>query len=411
MSIQEYIRLALLFIQSIFISIQQQRKSIIINSILDTICVRLFQFSLPRNVIFNQTLPLYILTTIGITPNIPTTTTNTITTTIPAANTTTTSTAVATATASAATTATTTAVANSNNNIATTDNAISETNNDIETTTLTTLTTTTTNATTSTTTTTTRASITTITNEDPNNSSSDTESVAQVKELKELIKGREVLTFGPDAYGQSNNNNNNNNESEILPEVASTTPLSLSLNGLTKLLDNEGNEYLLHLNGFVTPIIKNHDIQAIENASMVGSTINGRHLVLPTNAAGSPTTLPSSTTTTIGTTVSSMTSRKRRRLNQSPYRNLTVRNSRCPNKLKEFQTQVLELAQFYGDLDLGTNNRFGEVDSTTIIIGTISRSNSSKSSFRSSLRNSLAKDDSSQSSNSPASFQVHKRGD
>ena len=69
------------------------------------------------------------------------------------------------------------------------------------------------------------------------------------------------------------------------------------------------------------------------------------------------------------------------------------------------------MAQFYGDLDLGTNNRFGEVDSTTIIIGTISRSNSSKSSFRSSLRNSLAKDDSSQSSNSPASFQVHKRGD
>ena len=67
------------------------------------------------------------------------------------------------------------------------------------------------------------------------------------------------------------------------------------------------------------------------------------------------------------------------------------------------------MTQFYGDLDLGTNNRFGAVDSTTIIIGTISRSNSSKSSFRSSsLRTSLCKDDSSQSSNSPASFNVHK---
>lgn len=102
---------------------------------------------------------------------------------------------------------------------------------------------------------------------------------------------------------------------------------------------------------------------------------------------------------------------KERRLNPIPYRNLTTRNSRAPNndRLKEFQTQILELTQFYGDLDLGTNNRFGAVDSTTIIIGTISRSNSSKSSFRSSsLRTSLCKDDSSQSSNSPASFNVHK---
>ena len=80
-------------------------------------------------------------------------------------------------------------------------------------------------------------------------SSSDTESVAGVKELKELIKGREVLTFGPDGYGQSIND-------DILPQMTLSTPLSTSFPGLTKLLDTEGNEYLLHLNGFVTPSLK-----------------------------------------------------------------------------------------------------------------------------------------------------------
>ncbi|KAL6454289.1 hypothetical protein SBY92_003751 [Candida maltosa Xu316] len=251
--------------------------------------------------------------------------------------------------------------------------------------------------------------------------SSDTDSVTGVQELKELIKGREVLTFGPDAYDQGDNANSILC-GDILPvdNIQSSTQSLLSLSGLTKLLDNEGNEYLLHPNGFVTPIIKHSSRDLVDNNNclVVGgnssnTTSTGRNIVLPTNAAGTPTTLPSSTTTTLSTPLltSSINSRKRRRLNQSPYRNLTVRNSRAPNKLKEFQTQVLELAQFYGDLDLGTNNRFGEVDSTTIIIGTISRRNSSKSSFRSnSLRNSLAKDDSSQSSNSPASFKMHKNG-
>ncbi|CAX41347.1 conserved hypothetical protein [Candida dubliniensis CD36] len=265
-------------------------------------------------------------------------------------------------------------------------------------------------------------------------SSSDTESVVGVKELKELIKGREVLTFGPDGYSQSIND-------EILPQMTSSTPSSTSFTRLTKLLDTEGNEYLLHSNGFVTPIIKNHDLNTMEINSVManynnntnnGYSYNNRSTVLPTNAAGLSTTIPPSTTTaTTNTNSSAMANgatntflslinnnnnntnndnRKRRRLNQSPYRNLTTRNSRAPNndRLKEFQTQILELTQFYGDLDLGTNNRFGAVDSTTIIIGTISRSNSSKSSFRSSLRTSLCKDDSSQSSNSPASFNVHK---
>ena len=273
-------------------------------------------------------------------------------------------------------------------------------------------------------------------------SSSDTESVAGVKELKELIKGREVLTFGPDGYGQSIND-------DILPQMTLSTPLSTSFPGLTKLLDTEGNEYLLHLNGFVTPIIKNPDLNGMEISSIIanynnnnnsnnhnnshnGYYYNNRSMVLPTNAAGLSTTIPPSTTTAITNNTNNSSSimanangamntslslinnndnRKRRRLNQSPYRNLTTRNSRAPNndRLKEFQTQILELTQFYGDLDLGTNNRFGAVDSTTIIIGTISRSNSSKSSFRSSsLRTSLCKDDSSQSSNSPASFNVHK---
>ena len=190
------------------------------------------------------------------------------------------------------------------------------------------------------------------------------------------------------------------------------------------MLDTEGNEYLLHLNGFVTPIIKNPDLNGMEISSIIanynnnnnsnnhnnshnGYYYNNRSMVLPTNAAGLSTTIPPSTTTAITNNTNNSSSimanangamntslslinnndnRKRRRLNQSPYRNLTTRNSRAPNndRLKEFQTQILELTQFYGDLDLGTNNRFGAVDSTTIIIGTISRSNSSKSSFRSS---------------------------
>ncbi|CAI5760612.1 unnamed protein product [Candida verbasci] len=202
-----------------------------------------------------------------------------------------------------------------------------------------------------------------------NNNNSDNESVDP--EVKELIKGREVLTFGPDAYCGNNNHNANaihNHNSTNFTNISSTTSI-IGTNG-----------------------------------GVGGVGIGGGFNNLPHNQSPSP--LTTHTVLTNSTSISATTPISLSMKNIKKFKNLSTNNSKSPNRLKEIQLQILELAQYCGDLDLGTSNRYGDVDSTSIIICSSSANTSSRSSYRSSLRSSFRNTSSSFSNgtDSPASF-------
>ncbi|KAI5961089.1 hypothetical protein CANMA_003863 [Candida margitis] len=286
--------------------------------------------------------------------------------------------------------------------------------------------------------------------------SDDSESVDS--EVKELIKGRESLTFGPDSL-TNNNSNNNNIGKERQPGKDSSIDLNVSNrssmshghgyghvhspyhygNNYIRLTDQQGNTFILYPNGYVTPVrqITGHiggtgytnmltqqlyaqnstqsfavlpqplppppppQLPPQQDANGANVNTNGGYIssssammmMTSTNTAGSvvgPTMgIPSpghhSLTASPSTSSASPSPyRKNFRKFRHLGRNSSRRNGRQSN-LHEVQNSILTLAQFCGDLDLGTTNRFGNLDSTSIIINSSSANTSSRSSYRSVL--------------------------
>ncbi|KAI5965386.1 uncharacterized protein KGF55_001607 [Candida pseudojiufengensis] len=265
--------------------------------------------------------------------------------------------------------------------------------------------------------------------------SSDADSVDS--EVKELIKGRESLTFGPDVYPTNESNkqqqttgSTTSEESNLASSTMSSTASSLNHvhtahhlhqppntpAAMSKLTDQFGNVYILHPNGFVTPIRPisghiggsgytsslNQSQQLHQQQSFIRQVHNNsqQQMIVPPQTSMSMSNFtpvpmmmyPNSSSASMAavTSLSSGTNPYRKKFQK--YKNLksykSSSNSSSSN-LHQFQNSILNLAQFSGDLDLGTSNRFGELDSTSIIINSSSANTSSRSSYRSSLRSSL----------------------
>lgn len=285
--------------------------------------------------------------------------------------------------------------------------------------------------------------------------SDDSESVDS--EVKELIKGRESLTFGPEALTSNNSTKeqqlqkDDKSSSVDLIVTSSSNMLSIShghghglgpspfhYGNYVRLTDQQGNIFILHPNGYVTPVrqitghigglgytnmltqqlyaqnssqsfaaipppplIHQPSHQAHQDPNGVNANPNGGHesssramMMMSTSGSVAGHPPPPGLTMTPSTT-SSMRSpyrkniRKFRHLGSSSFRRGGIGggagvNARQSN-LHEVQNSILTLAQFCGDLDLGTTNRFGNLDSTSIIINLSSANTSSRSSYRSVL--------------------------
>ncbi|CCE39626.1 hypothetical protein FOB58_005428 [Candida parapsilosis] len=333
--------------------------------------------------------------------------------------------------------------------------------------------------------------------------SDDSESVDS--EVKELIKGRESLTFGPEALTsmakgsqqqqqkrQQQQHGGDGKASSVDLTVSSSSNMSSMSHGhghappmpyhygnYIRLTDQQGNIFILHPNGYATPVrqitghiggsgytnmltqqlyaqnsirsfaaipapppmscnqppsqmppqippqmptslssqINSHGVSANTNGGYVSSS-NATMMMTSSNTAN--TKEPSSDVgahsagvtafpifpyppqpglTMTPSTTSSLT-RSPYRKNFRKFRHLGSHSSRRGgggggggdvgsngrhSNLHEVQTSILTLAQFCGDLDLGTTNRFGNLDSTSIIINSSSANISSRSSFRSVL--------------------------
>ncbi|KAI5950235.1 hypothetical protein KGF54_005192 [Candida jiufengensis] len=258
--------------------------------------------------------------------------------------------------------------------------------------------------------------------------SSDSESVDS--EVKELIKGRESLTFGPDAFPPNNSSqqqqttgSTTSEESNLASSTMSSTSSSLNRGhhnhhnnnfnhhpgALSKLTDQFGNVYFLHPNGFVTPVRPvsghiggsgyasslNYSQQQQQQQSFFRNiNNNSQSLIMPPQTPMpmsnfTPMMMYPNSSTASMAAVTSLSSGSPYRKRFQKFKHLKSHKSSKYSNLKEFQNSILNLAQFSGDLDLGTSNRFGELDSTSIIINSSSANTSSRSSYRSSLRSSL----------------------
>ncbi|KAG7661977.1 uncharacterized protein J8A68_004477 [[Candida] subhashii] len=164
----------------------------------------------------------------------------------------------------------------------------------------------------------------------PIQDSSDTESVDA--EVKELISGREELTFGPDVYISQTGSSSNQFRSFGQTPVGVIPPpgIQQQFTGLTKLFDSQGNEYLYHPNGYVTPIRKSNTIT---------TSINN-------NNNGSGERKP----------------QRRQHRKVSPFIDLSPISSNSPTKLRKYQREVFERIQFLGDLEVSISDRYSVVN-------------------------------------------------
>lgn len=235
---------------------------------------------------------------------------------------------------------------------------------------------------------------------------SDVESVDP--EVKELIRGREKLTFGAEIclLGKPHLGGNSASAAAAAASniggVGGSNELnSLSYNDLTssinytpaKLVDAKGNVFQLHPSGYVTPYKQAmghiggysniHYVQPVQQRPIQMQMQMQMQMPQQRPLQFYPIAPEGyNSTTHTSSSVSSM--RKRNKAFQNLNTSLFAKN-----RLKLVQQNVLCKPCFFGDIDLSTSNRFGDLDSTTRIMSS-SANTSLRSSYRNSLRSSFA---------------------
>ncbi|CUM64518.1 uncharacterized protein PRCAT00002123001 [Priceomyces carsonii] len=212
---------------------------------------------------------------------------------------------------------------------------------------------------------------------------SDTEHDSLDSQLRELITGREKLTYGEDIFYDADNQN-------LQPVTPSRAPYN----------SNQSQEYVLQNTASPQQLhYKNHFyLQPSSNFQSEVSRLSNSNL-LNSHGTGSPYSMHRNATNTSSSTIASNGDNSISQSNSLSQANCPGTNSKkkkffyhvptptnkhtSSQKLRDSHANLLELVQFSGLVEHGSSSRYGDVDTSSVVLS--SANNSGRSSARSSL--------------------------